>query len=107
MGERVMARVVRIDAVEKHPNADALDICTVGGWRVVTKLGEYKAGDLAVYCEVDSWVPTEIASFLSKGKEPREFNGIKGERLKTARLRGELSQGLAIVTGKQIGRAHV
>ena len=96
MSERVMARVVRIDAVEKHPNADALDICTVGGWRVVTKIGEYKAGDLAVYCEVDSWVPTEIASFLSKGKEPREFNGIKGERLKTARLRGELSQGLLL-----------
>ena len=32
MSERVMARVVRIDAVEKHPNADSLDICTVGGW---------------------------------------------------------------------------
>lgn len=96
MSERVMARVVRIDAVEKHPNADSLDICTVGGWRVVTKLGEYKAGDLAVYCEVDSWVSHELAPFLSKGKEPREFNLIKGERLKTARLRGELSQGLLL-----------
>lgn len=96
MTERVMARVVRIDAVEKHPNADSLDICTVGGWRVVTKLGEYNAGDLAVYCEIDSFIPTEIASFLSKGKEPRVFNGVKGERLRTVRLRGELSQGLLL-----------
>lgn len=96
MSERVMARVVRIDAVEKHPNADALDICTVGGWRVVTKIGEYKAGDLAVYCEIDSWIPADIAPFLSKGKEPREFNGVKGERLKTARLRGVVSQGLLL-----------
>lgn len=96
MTERVMARVVRIDAVEKHPNADSLDICTVGGWRVVTKLGEYAAGDLAVFAEVDAWVPNELAPYLSKGKEPRVFNGVKGERLKTVRLRGELSQGLLL-----------
>lgn len=96
MTERVMARVVRIDAVEKHPNADSLDICTVGGWRVVTKLGEYNAGDLAVFAEVDAFIPHELAPYLSKGKEPREFNGIKGERLRTVRLRGELSQGLLL-----------
>ena len=47
MTERVMARVVVIDDVEKHPNADSLDICTIGGWKVVTKLGEYSVGDLA------------------------------------------------------------
>lgn len=29
MSERVMARVVRIDAVEKHPNADALSLSSV------------------------------------------------------------------------------
>jgi RNA ligase (TIGR02306 family) len=35
-----------------------------------------------------------LAPFLSKGKEPREFEGVKGERLKTIKLRGQLSQGL-------------
>ena len=94
--ERVMARVVTIDNVEKHPNADALDICTVGGWNIVTKIGEYKTGDLAVMCEIDSWVPHELAPFLSKGKEPREYKGVKGERLKTAKLRGVVSQGLLL-----------
>lgn len=94
--ERVMARVVTIDNVEKHPNADALDICTVGGWNIVTKTGEYKSGDLAVMCEIDSWVPHELAPFLSKGKEPREYKGVKGERLKTAKLRGVVSQGLLL-----------
>lgn len=96
MTERVMARVVTIDNVEKHPNADALDICTVGGWNIVTKIGEYKTGDLAVMCEIDSWVPHELAPFLSKGKEPREYKGVKGERLKTAKLRGVVSQGLLL-----------
>lgn len=96
MTERVMARVVVIDDVEKHPNADALDICTVGGWKVITKIGEYKTGDLAVFAEVDSFIPHELAPFLSKGKEPREYKGVKGERLKTAKLRGVVSQGLLL-----------
>jgi RNA ligase (TIGR02306 family) len=47
-------------------------------------------------CEIDSWIPNELAPFLSKGKEPREFNGIKGERLKTIKLKGQLSQGLLL-----------
>ena len=93
---RKLARVVRIDTVERHPNADALDLCTVGGWRVVSKLGEYKAGDLAVYFEVDAWVPHDLAPFLSKGKEPKEYNGVLGNRLRSIKLRGELSQGLLL-----------
>jgi len=62
----------------------------------VVKKGEFKVGDLAVYLEIDSWVPTDLAPFLTKGKEPREFEGIKGERLRTVKLRGQLSQGLLL-----------
>jgi RNA ligase (TIGR02306 family) len=95
-GNRIMAWVTRIDHVERHPNADALDICTVGGWKCVTKLGEFKTGDLAVYCSIDSWIPHELAPFLSKGQEPRVYNGVRGERLRTVKLRGTVSQGLLI-----------
>jgi RNA ligase (TIGR02306 family) len=62
----------------------------------VVKKGEYAAGDLAVYCEIDSWIPHALAPFLSKGKEPRVFDGIQGERLRTMKLRGQLSQGLLL-----------
>lgn len=96
MTERKMARIVKVDSAVKHPNADMLDIVTVGGWRCVTKLGEFKQGDLAVYVEIDAWIPTELAPFLSKGKEPREFNSVKGERLRTVKLRGTTSQGLLL-----------
>jgi len=51
---------------------------------------------LVVYVEIDAFIPHEIAPFLSKGKEPREYNGVKGERLRTVRLRGTLSQGLLL-----------
>lgn len=91
--ERVLAKVVTIDEVHKHPNADSLDICTIGGWEVVAKIGEYKPNDVAIYCEVDSWIPKEVAGFLFKG---RSYNGVEGERLRTIKLRGSLSQGLLL-----------
>ena len=93
---RKLATIRRIDALTPIDGADAIECATVGGWKVVVKKGEYTVGDLAVYCEIDSWIPTELAAFLSKGKEPREFEGIKGERLRTVKLRGQLSQGLLL-----------
>lgn len=94
--ERVLASVVKISNVEKHSNADTLDVCTVDGWKVITKLGEFRAGDFAVYITVDAFVPNNIAPFLTKNREPREYLGIKGEVLKTTKLRGIVSQGLLL-----------
>lgn len=95
-GERMMAWVATIDQVQNHPNADRLDLCRVGGWQVVTLRDEYKEGDRVIYISIDSWVPTEIAPFLSKGQEPRVYEGVKGERLRTIKLRQEISQGLIL-----------
>jgi RNA ligase (TIGR02306 family) len=96
MSERKMATIRRIDEIRPIEGADAIEAAVVGGWVVVIKKGEFKAGDLAVYLEIDSWVPHEIAPFLSKGQEPREYNGVKGERLRTVKLRGTTSQGLLL-----------
>lgn len=93
---RKMATIRQIDALNPIEGADAIECATIGGWKVVVKKGEFSVGDLAVYCEIDSWIPTELAPFLSKGKEPREFEGIRGERLRTVTLRGQLSQGLLL-----------
>jgi RNA ligase (TIGR02306 family) len=91
---RKLAKIVKIDELNPIEGADAIECAVVGGWKVVAQKGLYNVGDLAVYFEIDSWIPHELAPFLSKGKEPREFEGIKGERLKTIKLRGQLSQGL-------------
>ena len=90
-----MATVRVIDSILPIPDADSIECAVIGGWKVVTKKGEYQPGDLAIYCEIDSWIPHELAPFLSKG-EPKEYNGIKGERLRTVRLRKQLSQGLLL-----------
>ena len=91
-----MAYIVKIDNITPIENADAIEVARVGGWKVVVKKGEYSVGDLAVYCEIDSWIPHDIAPFLSKGKEPREYDGVKGEKLRTIKLRGQISQGLLL-----------
>lgn len=93
---RKLASIRKVDDIRPIQGADAIECAVVGGWTVVVKKGEYKPGDLAVYCENDSWIPVEVAPFLVKGKDPREFEGVKGERLKTIKLRGQLSQGLLL-----------
>jgi RNA ligase (TIGR02306 family) len=93
-GKRTMARIAKIDEVKPIENADQIDAYRIDGWWVVDKKGAYNIGDLVVYISIDSFIPHELAPFLSKGKEPREFNGVKGERLRTVRLRGQISQGL-------------
>lgn len=94
---RKMASVQRIEEITPIEGADAIECARVGGWRVVVKKGEYQVDDLAVYCEIDSWVPHSVAPFLTReGHEPKEYNGVKGERLRTAKLRGQISQGLLL-----------
>ena len=93
---RKLATVRKIDNILPIAGADAIECAVVGGWKVVVKKGEYQAGDLGIYCEIDSWIPHALAPFLSKGKEPRVFEGIPGERLRTVKLRGQISQGLLL-----------
>jgi RNA ligase (TIGR02306 family) len=101
MTERKMATIRRIDTIGPIEGADAIEVATVGGWKVVVKKGDFAPGDLAVYCEIDSFIPTTIAPFLTKPDHyPKQFEGVEGERLRTVKLRGQLSQGLIIPVGR-------
>lgn len=96
---RKLASIAEITYIKPIEGADSIECAIVnGGWPVVVKKGEYNVGDVAIYLEIDSWVPHELAPFLSKGQDPREYNGVKGERLKTVKLRGQISQGLLLPT---------
>jgi len=65
-GNRELAYVVKIDAIEPIVGSDNCEAAVVGGWRVMTRKGTFKAGDKAVYFEIDSKVPeTEIFAFLA------------------------------------------
>lgn len=90
---RKLASIQRIKEVKEHTNADSLEIITVLGWQCVAKKGEFKAGDLCVYFEIDSQIPMkhEWARFLQDKNHPQA-----PARLKTIKLRGQQSQGLCM-----------
>lgn len=94
---RKLASIRKIERIDPIPNSDNIEVATVDGWKVVTKKGEYEPGQYAIYIEIDSWVPHEVAPFLTRGQDsPREYNGVKGQRLRTVKLRGQVSQGLLL-----------
>jgi RNA ligase (TIGR02306 family) len=90
---RKLASIQKILEIKEHTNADALEIVKVLGWQCVSKKGEFKAGDLCVYFEIDSKIPMkhEWARFLQNKDKPSS-----PARLKTIKLRGEQSQGLCM-----------
>jgi len=95
---RKMATIRKIDDIQPIEGADLIHTVKIGGWTVVAqKEMNYKVGDLVVYCEIDSFIPDSVAPFLTQpGKFPKEYNGVKGERLKTKKLKGVISQGLLL-----------
>jgi RNA ligase (TIGR02306 family) len=94
---RKLASIRKIADILPIENADAIEVAVVDGWSVVTKKGEYQPGDLAVYFEIDSFVPEHLAPFLTKGNaKAKEYEGIIGNRLRTVKLRGQVSQGLLL-----------
>jgi len=92
--ERKLASVVKVLDIQPIAGADAIEVATVKGWKVVVKKSEYKIGDLAVYYEIDSFLPvTPQFEFLRKSSY-KKMNDKEGFRLKTIKLKGQLSQGL-------------
>jgi RNA ligase (TIGR02306 family) len=74
-----------------HPNADALELAAVGGYRAVVRLGQYRTGDLALYIPEQAIVPDELLEELGLAGR---LGGSRHNRVTAVRLRGELSQGI-------------
>lgn len=93
---RKLATVREISAIDDIPGADLIKVATVEGWKVVVKAGEFQPGDKCVFLEVDTFLPFSDPRYEFLRKNGITWNGIEGARLKTIRLRKQLSQGLAL-----------
>lgn len=101
--KRKLASVVEIATCEAIPDTLTLSVATIvgKGWRVVTGRGEFKPGDLAVFFEIDSYLPAddERYAFLHE-RCMRPFVAQDGKvlrtgvRIRSCKLRGVISQGL-------------
>lgn len=86
----------RIEAIRPHPNADRLEIATISGWSVVVGKGEFSVGDVVFYIREDA----KLLGFDKPGRWPWQDKLIpylgKSGRVKTVKLRGEYSCGIAV-----------
>lgn len=82
---RKLASIQKIKSLDPIEGADAIERASVLGWQLVVKKGEFNVGDLCVYCEIDSLLPDK-AEF--------EFLRPRKMRIRTVRLRGQISQGI-------------
>lgn len=73
-------QIVKIEKVEKHSDADALDIATVlGDYPVIVKRGEYQVGDLAAYINIDTIVPDVEAYYFLCPRSYEKYTDESGE----------------------------
>jgi hypothetical protein len=82
---RNLASIQKISELSPISGADSIDVATVLGWQLVVKKNEFKVGELCVYCEIDSLLPE---------KPEFEFLRERKFRIKTIKLRGQISQGI-------------
>lgn len=83
---RKLATLQKILEINPIEGADSIEVATILGWKVVVAKSEnFQVGDLVIYCEIDSVFPE---------KPEFEFLRSKKFRIKTIRLRGQISQGI-------------
>lgn len=93
---RQLVTLRRIKELRPIPDADAIECAIVDGWPVVVKKGEFTVGDEGVYFEIDSFLPATDERFAFLLKNKITWDGREGMRLRTVKLRGQVSQGLIL-----------
>lgn len=97
MSERKLATIRTISEIRPIEGADNIELAIVNGWKVVVgKEVGHKVGNPVVYCEVDSFLPIRPEYEFLRKSSYRKMGDVEGFRLKTIKLRGQLSQGLIL-----------
>lgn len=94
--DRRLVSIRTVSEVAPIEGADNIVRIRVDGWDVVAKRGEFAPGDQCVYFELDSFLPASDSRFDFLAKTKRTWRGREGYRLRTVKLRGQVSQGLAL-----------
>ena len=94
---RKLASIQRIWKIEPIEDADRIELAYVLGWQCVVNKGQFKPMDLAVYFEIDSFLPIrpEYEFMRASSYKNTDIMG-EGFRLKTQKFRGQVSQGLLL-----------
>ena len=95
--ERKLASIRVISNLSLIEGADKIETATIDGWKVVVaKDVGHKVGDKVIYCEIDSFLPIRDEFEFLRKSSYKKMGGEEGFRLKTIKLRGQVSQGLIL-----------
>lgn len=95
--ERKLASIRKISDIQPIDGADMIELAIVDGWKVVVaKNVGHKVGDMVVYCEIDSFLPIKDEFEFLRKSSFKKMGDQEGFRLKTIKLRGQVSQGLIL-----------
>ena len=95
--ERKLASIRTISDIQPIEGADMIELAIVDGWKVVVaKNVGHKVGDKVVYCEIDSFLPIRDEFEFLRKSSYKKMGDQEGFRLKTIKLRGQVSQGLIL-----------
>lgn len=94
---RKLASIQRVWKIEPIEGADRIELAHVLGWQCVVNRGQIKEMDLAVYFEIDSFLPVcpEFEFLRTSSYKNSDILG-EGFRLRTMKIRGQISQGLLL-----------
>ncbi len=93
---RKLASIRAITEVKPIIGADNIEMIKVDGWTCVSKKGEFIVGQQCIYFEIDSFLPIKPEFEFLRKTSYRKMGDQEGFRLKTIKLKGVLSQGLAL-----------
>jgi RNA ligase (TIGR02306 family) len=98
MTERSLATIEVVTHIRPIPDADQIEVVGIRGWEVVSGKGNFVTGDKCCYFEIDSMLDVKDPrfAFLAPRGVRANTEGKEGHVLKTIRLRGTYSQGLAL-----------
>lgn len=89
-----LAEIEIISGLSPIDGADRIELATIQGWSCVVKKGDFKVGDKVIFVPIDTVMKPDVwNSFLADKNDP-----TKPIRVKTVRLRGQVSQGLIFPT---------
>ena len=81
---RKLASIKQISEIYPIEGKDRIVLAIIDGWSVIVQKSQFNVGDKVVYIEIDSVLP-----------DKPEFEFLKSKRIKTMKMAGVISQGIA------------
>jgi len=93
---RKLVTLRRVTEILPIEGADLIELVKIDGWQCIAKKGEFQVGGIGVYFEIDSFLDHTEPQFAFLAPRAVKWNGKEGVRIKTMKMKGQLSQGLLL-----------